>query len=251
VPELLAFVHEQHSLVGQSEVCAGPLPLIERAAAAMIELDATRQPLRERKRRDVAWTLVSQVRLGIAWQTFDLAVEREVFAIKDRLRPRNDFVAGTFRRRFEEVQQDRSFPRATLRPVLPSDVDGLERIQRALVRADRDYEQHASGVVELLQMAEGGLLPDADLRPQLALRLLHYVLVYRRFLERQWALEKQLRRKFGYSEEVPMKAHSTILSPPKALDWFETILGHRLQVGCQPGFDLLLGNHKRKLPLVA
>ncbi|MDH5491257.1 MAG: hypothetical protein OEY14_04835 [Myxococcales bacterium] len=254
VDSFMAYVHSSRALIGAAEACAGPPHMIERLSGILLDADPGRDAPIDARRLEIATRIATQIRLGIVWERYDLAIERHFFEARmdaGWLRPRNDFMR-------EQLESRRLAARgATLPPIerLPDALpDASELARPAELRAalEGGARRHASletvgEIARLIGHDEGALPLNAEADPiALARDVASYLWVYRAFVGELWSQERRLRVLLEYDTSVPLRCTGTILPLPRALRWFEALTGHRLD--CQPGdrFELALRSHRRR-----
>ncbi len=251
--EFGALLREKGSLLGASEVCAGP-PAMIRAATRAIVSPASRPGVAvEARRARLAEILAEQMRVGVAWELFDLAHERAFFEGNPAgtLKARNDFLRRRFELRRLELQNDTTLPIATPAPRLPGVGAIGDELALALRRHSECPIRDLPSARRALAFGEGAASLPGPAVDQLVGRLAGYVEVYCEVWRIQWKLEGEARALLGYDPEVPLKPNPIIISAPRWLDWAETILGHRVRVEAPPTCALSLKNHLRTLDWLA
>jgi hypothetical protein len=72
-----------------------------------------------------------------------------------------------------------------------------------------------------------------------------YLVTFREFVRAQWALERELRKLLDLAVDAPVHLHATALPKPKALGWYEAIIGHSVRSEPSPNSGWILGNRLR------
>jgi hypothetical protein len=253
---LMNYVHKNRSLIGASEVCAGPTTLIERVTNTLLYRTSESVPVTkdEERRLAMATKLANQVRLGMVWEHYDQRSEHQFFQKRIHpgwLRPRNHFIGKQIEERIPFVSQTKPTETQQLIAAIPKETgtETYQLLNLALLAAhQRTAHEHVTAHIERLCTHNEGALPFTEhANPQeIALDIAVYLGVYRAFLGALWKEERELRLLLGYDIHVPLRCTSTILPLPKTLHWYEALLGHRLE--CKPTdyFALGLENHRRK-----
>jgi hypothetical protein len=240
----LAFLDEGRYLLGTREVCAGPPNLLARVSAAMLgggEAVAAAPPARVA----IARALALQLQVGLVWRLFDRDIERRLLLGEvgwQSLRPRNAFLTRKLAERRAELE---AAPAVTDRLALP---DALDELTRARLRAALAGRPHADGdgVVALAErLLDGGegaiLLEEPVARARFARLFARYLVAYRVFVDALHALERDLRAHVGVGLDAPVKLDASVFPTPRALGWFELVLGYRLG---GPGASVLRNQHR-------
>ena len=247
----LEFIATERLLIGASEVCAGPPHMIARLTETLVR--GTSGPaLRDASRFLVARSLATQVQLGCAWELLDEALEREVLGwhAEGLLRPRNAYIAGRLADRAERLGAVDRVPHERVCSAVPRgsrgiDAEALVASVRACLASTGSDAEGAHVIAELLAHGEGALELAGGARELVARRIAAYLAVYRRLVGALWALELGLRAELGYPLDAPIRLHVAVLPAVRGLDWFEAILGHRLECTPLDGAEVRFRNHHR------
>ncbi len=235
-----AFVHQHGSLIGASEVCAGPIHHIHQLTQRFVHgapaeperrLAAPPTPLR-RERVELAVVLAEQVQLGVVWEVLDEHTERALLlagAAPRPLKPRTAYLRDRLASRAVELLQ-----RAAPRPAaLASSPAAAAHPALAAVLAAPDAppasEQEVEQLRALLAFGDGAILlsePELDEHARLFAGVLRR---HRLFVEAQWRLELRLRGALGYPAGAGFQLNPMLIPRPRTLEWFEVFTGHRLQ----------------------
>ncbi len=248
---LMHFVHKRRALIGAGEVCAGPPAMIARACDELLEGYKTGDPQHvSAERVQLARGLTEQIQLGRVWEAYDLAVERMILTgnWRSQLSFRTRYLQGELERRSFDACRPGILPEPTLAPRLPGGLELDERIQRTLTFTAADLVVPSRVVADLVARREGAMFLPEDKTASLAARVCHYAMVLQSFLRVQWENELQLRRLLGLSSQQAMKASAQVMPPPQAKRWLEATLGHRIEYGAPPNFDITWASHRRKIP---
>lgn len=253
VETLLDLVRERKLLVGAGEVCAAPPALIARVTETLINgVPGVKADL-DPQRLATARTLTLQVRVGIAWRLFDLTSERGLLVDeigRKRLGPRTKHLARMLDERAEQIEVASTVREEIQLPLALSAEAGAEL--RSSMRWDEGDEARRATerrIEELLDHRVGAIEIDAAAGGLFARRFATYLTAYRTFIRVLRDLELQHRRLLGYPEDVPVKLSGAIFPIPKALSWFERILGHRLRPSESNGDALEMRNLERAVPV--
>lgn len=254
----LEIAHRSGALLGASEACAGPSRLIERVTEVFLRPLEDVPPLDDEARLLIARGLAKQIALGVAWELFDSAIERELLldrGLVARMTPRNPFMERRLATRVEELTNAEELAGVeNAEQALPTNIDpdDLETLRGRMQSAgqphalEEDAASHA--FEELIARGEGGMLcEDRSDRAQLACRLGAYLPVYSGFLSLLWRLETALRTQLELSTDSPMKLNKMILPSPRALGWWEAVLGHRVESTAAFHPQVVVRNHRRSV----
>ena len=253
VKNLLTFVKEQRSLIGASEVCAGPPKLIVRVSDVLVNGMPTGAVALPLERVSIARLLSLHVQVGIAWELFDLESEKR-FLIDEigraHIRPRNAFIERKLDERIDELSRGAGSIGVAL-PELPETLatDARKRLETVLQEPceNGSYARASEVIGQLLSYSDGAVeltLPSAD--AVVAASFARYLVTFREFVCVQCAIEQELRTRLGFTVEASIKLHPTVLPKPKGLDWYEVVVGHSLRSDLAPSARWTLGNHHRK-----
>jgi hypothetical protein len=241
---VLQFVRESGALIGASEVCAGPLHLIGRATEVFLHGRSSARV--SEARLAIAETLAMQVRIGLGWELFDAATERQLLLEllpRPLLQPRTSIILRALDERLvalAALQNVATWEQAAtaIPEVVPPTADrqaadSLRTLFRSGGAAASSTARSQALLLELLGEARPALeLTDASLRPSLAWLLAGYLEVYRATVGTLYLGELSLRTRLGYPTAAPMKLSSLIFPFPKTVRWLEALLGHWLR--CTP-----------------
>jgi len=249
VETLLGLVKERKLLVGAGEVCAGPPGLIARVTEALIHGRPESKGDVNPVRLTTARTLAVQVRVGIAWRLFDLAAERALLIDEigtKGLTPRTKHLTRMIDERIGELDM---LPRITgeigLPETMPAEASSRLRSAMDTNPANETRSRTAGRIEELLDHGDGAIKIDASARPVFAQLFAGYLDAYRTFVHVLGDLERRHRHCLGFPADVPVKLGGAIFPVPKALCWFERIVGHRLRPSESDSEALELRNHDR------
>ncbi len=253
VENLLAFTHERHLLLGASEVCAGPPPMIRQATQALLNgAAAPFAPDSVSREQRLATAIARQIVFGLSWECYDIATERSL--LRDlsgplEATPKNDYIRLRLQRRTQELSAADS-PRGVLLPKLPSDAAYDAMSQQALrLLAKAPAPRLVSLLLDVLRCEDGAIvLPEAS-RQRFAERVAEHLEVHRTYLLASWGQERLARAELNLSPETPLKPNAVVLPKPRTEDWFEAVLGHRFRFGAQPDFGVVAQNHCRSIAL--
>lgn len=254
VESLGRFIKETRALIGESEVCAGPPHLISRVSEALLQGGTTTTPGQDlRDRIAIATALSHQVGLSIAWELFDVAIERRLLCeelARDVLHPRTEIVRRDLDRRLVEVADPKRSPLlASAAAAVPPEAPTAEALADLLGSGGARHSasaQTAQTVAEILARDEGALqLLESSRRDPVARCIAGYFLTYRSVLIALFTQEQRLRVLLGYALDAPMKLNGVVLPAPKCMRWAEMLLGHKLR--CVPGLtpEMALSSPRR------
>jgi hypothetical protein len=251
VEGVLELVREERALIGASEVCAGPPKLIRRTTEVLLHGRPGACSGGDEERVAIARRLFQQLVLGLAWVTFDHAVEAELLGLTGEvLTPRNRFIEHEALARIAELGHEGA---AWLRPGGRLLEEIPARLRAPVVLA---IEGHDTGCGRFEARAELERLhePDASalyLRDrvfvsEIAARFASYVDVYRALWSSQWQLESELNRLLGRPASISASMGTLAVPRPRAWRWFETCLGvrARLDVATMPPTVRVRRRHK-------
>ncbi len=241
-------IEARRALVGASEVCAGPAPLIARATAALLSGEGAGQ-LDEPARAERALLLATQLRLGLAWRTFDATWEADLLAgpDADALVPANAFMQ---RRREDRRAKLDAGSRSLASDVLGDDLPEryVESARASFAAGPGEGAPSALSAVLLLAMehqSDAALRSPAERRPALALRIADYLQRRNGVARAVCELEREIRRVSGWQVDVPVKLNALVLPPGNSPSWIDAVLGHRLVLPPADEAGLRLANHHR------
>ena len=226
----IKFVHDQRLLIGQSEACAGPPPMIEKASRAVaIRADAaTAAPP---WRHDVARILTDQIRLGIAWELFDRITEQRFLLEGDRhqrLDTKTGVIARALAARIELLLESETIPSDAALNALPLALDASKAIAEHLRGAPRADDPLLGVLIPLVGDRHCAIrLSEEDITVA-AQRFARYIRVYHAFAHTLAALEVALRDALSLETAAPIKLSGMIMPHPRTLRWFEAAFGHKL-----------------------
>lgn len=266
VAGVMQHVRKTRALHGASEVCAGPLPLIERTTDVLLRGQSDRRV--PDARVAIAAALTQQVRLSIAWEIFDGACERALLLghLHDiEWMPRTTIVRRALTTRIDEL---RAAPRvftiagalqalpgaggaallAGVRTAYASLLSGAAAAPQDTARAD----DSAQTLAELLARDEGAIaLASGAPRDPIAAHLAGYFSGYRATLAALFAEELRLRQLLGYDARPPLRTNGVLFPAPRTLRWAEMLLGHWLR--CTPTAQpaIIVSNPRRVVTLIA
>ncbi|MBX3245975.1 MAG: hypothetical protein KF901_02195 [Myxococcales bacterium] len=225
VEELLSFAHGSGALVGASEACAGPPPMLARATEVLIHGRPDARPLEDPARVEVASLFRRQIEIGMAWERFDVALEAEAAEVVMRGQPRSSFYA----RQLEARRAAPPKPRDPAAPALPRDLDlTLAGPLRDALGRDAASPETLASLRGLDENGAGAVVLEAADRASLLAMLASYLEVQAVVAEALFALERDLRDALGVTREPPMNLHATIFPRPTSLHWLQTALGVRV-----------------------
>lgn len=239
-----AFVHnvlDQRALIGASEVCAGPLPAIERMTEAFFG-SSTEGGLVEvpQRRVDLARALCRQIVLGLMWEIIDRAAERRVFfSHMDGIVPRNRFIEEAFAARAQESARDaaQSSAGVSLHLLAPELREELEPLVAWLsdVPLSPSEEPAVQTLRRLIANGQGGLVVRDDRIDEVARGCLAYLRAHRGFWNAAIDLEGEVRRLLSVDDAPQtIKLNGFLFPHPHALRWVEASLGHTLVATAGP-----------------
>lgn len=253
------FVHARGSLIGASEVCAGPAYHMN--ILTQLFMDGRPSGLRRAlanaavgpERIRLAELLVQQVQLGLLYEVCDERFERVL--LLERGAPRvlptqTAFLADRLAHRADELLALPPPRRGSLAPHLPRGTDDA-----ALATAIADIEgamasrEEAAPLLAVLEAGDAAVRLSPLLRLEYAGRLTALLRTYRLFVRAQWRIEQELRRVLGYSNEPGFLLNSMLCPRPRSLEWFDVFTGHTLQWGLGEHQPVTLRNHRREVVL--
>lgn len=244
---LMDEVHERELLFGASEVCAGPLNLIERAAVALVDPgDGEAPEPSPRVRR--ALLLAAQLRVGRSLAAADHALERWLLdaAASGELRPRNDYMTRAIEARRSELA-DRPAS-IEVGPLVPAGfrADLLDPLRATDERVAA--ERLGPMIGEALGYPEDAALHPSDaLREAVVARIVGHLDRRRAAIGAQWRLEMALRETFERSLGDALRLNALLAPRVGAGRWIDAILGHRVEMSVSDDPSITLRNHKRSL----
>lgn len=231
VDNFLNLVDEMDALLGASEACAGSPPMIRKAVTALLEGSSDIHVELDPSRLDIARCLALQVQLGVFWHMYDRVHEWSLIRgeFNEHLSPFNNFLERkieTARNNMDETALPR--PESS---VLPMALD--EQLRQRFVVALNDaadaqtLEEDQCLSTELLNEPDSAIQYSGPIEP-FALRVANYLNTYRLFKDELSKLELVLREYLGYSSDTPIRLGAAVYPTPRALPWYELILGRRL-----------------------
>lgn len=247
--QLLAEVFDRELLFGASEVCAGPLNLIERASVALVTSDAAgTEPSTPRAERAVL--LATQLRVGTFSTAEDEAFERELLSlVRDgSLRPRNDYMRRAIERRSEELAARPLTPNREL--TIPEDAcpEILTELRSATSDPEGFDRRCRDPIVEALaHPADAALEVTPAVRSRLIEETVRYLARRRATIRVQWRLEMALRATFRRRLEGALRPNALLLPSGGAGRWLDAALGHRIEMRVDPEPAVRLWNPKRSI----
>ncbi|MDH5674073.1 MAG: hypothetical protein OEZ06_18090 [Myxococcales bacterium] len=261
---LLSLVKEERYLVGASEACAGPPHLLRRVTRAFVEGPPRPPEAIEARRLAVARLLGRQVELGICFGLFDRQVEHALFFGSpgtERFAPRTRFLRDKVAERQRQLlEADTPLPRSPL----PAGLDaGTAHSLETVMAACFDRTAHVFGntpiIESLLAHGESAIVIPSEQRASLAQSFAAYLEAHSAFQRALTQLELQLRAQLGPWLTPPsgpddrgqtaVALNPAIFPLPRALPWFEMIVGHRLHEEAGPDPKRVLRNQHRSVPL--
>ena len=228
---MVDFIHQQRLLHGESEVCAGSPPLIEKVAHLLLE-GLAGAPLPASPRPALADVLADQVVLGVAWELFDGCAEEALLARLEGVRARNAFMVdrladGLLRVRAASPTPPEAAARALdlLPPPLRAPLASAVRLHAG---APLSTTPATPALEALAALGEGALLPGPALAAELARRFATWLPVRSSVQRAQHELERKLRRLLALDERAPISPSGLMMPASRALAWYEAVLGHAL-----------------------
>lgn len=227
----LSLIAETQALVGAGEVCAGSPPMIRNACTALIEGSPEHAAALPGQRLIIGYRLALQVELGIFWRLYDRHHYRQLLAGPDSacLQPFNKFLtdlAGT--EAATAALAGMNLPVGDRLPVALSPACRT-RLGAALT-GDADPELWQPDFDTVLRLLEepGSVVGYTGDKVQFAKQAARYAHAFRSFRQEISAQEAELRAVLGYDPDTPVHLGPLAFMPPKALPWFERVVGIRL-----------------------
>lgn len=245
-----AFVAERGSLIGASEVCAGPPHNIRVLTRFFVQGgEARTSTTLEPMRLALARGLADQVRLGVAWAVFDELTERALLLDGNARRPlscRTSYLADRLEARAAELLAKRAPASGQLAALVPS-LEAAAGLGAALAEPERELATASELAVlsRVLELGDAAITLTVEQRPAIAHRLANLLGRYRLLVQTQWHLERGLRAALGYSAEAGFALTPILCPHSRSLEWLDVLTGHHLE--CSPGerTALTLRNHRR------
>ncbi|MBK7536270.1 MAG: hypothetical protein IPI49_13045 [Myxococcales bacterium] len=251
------------SLIGASEVCAGPPHHIRMLTRRLVhggDRDqapapgaAAEQPTGPTAvpplRLALAQLLAEQVQLGLAWAVFDEFTERALLLEGDAPRPlicKTAFLADRLQGRASELLA-RPAPRTRgLASMVPERAfTGRLAVTLSTPQIDLPSASELGVMQHLFSHGDSAISLDDDARARMASRLANLLCRYRLLVQTQWHLEQALRGALGYPLDAGLALGSLLCPRPRSLEWLEVLTGHRVQCTPGPRTELTLRNHRR------
>lgn len=253
------FVQQRRSLIGASEVCAGPAyhmniltQLFMEGRPAGLRRPLAAAPVSAQRVR-LAELLVQQVQLGIVYEVCDERFERALLLDGAAARPlptRTSYLADRLAQRADELLAVPAPRRESLAPHLPlGGADAALRAAVADIEGTIASAEEAAAVLSVIEAGDAAVLLPAELRHEYARRLTALLRTHRLFVRAQWRLEQELRQVLGYRVEVGFALNSTLCPRPRALEWFDVLTGHTLQWSPSEHQPVTARNHRREVVL--
>lgn len=231
VDSFLNLIDEMDALLGASEACAGSPPMIRKAVTALLEGSSDIQVEIDPLRLDIARCLAIQVQLGVFWHMYDLVHEWLLIRgeFSQHLSPFNNFLE----RKIETTRNklDETAPPRPVISALPEALD--EQLRQSFVDALNDaadeqiLEEDLRTNIEMLNEPGSAIEYNGPIEP-FARSAANYLNTYRLFKDELSKIELDLREHLGFSLDKPIRLGLAVFPNPKALPWYELILGCRL-----------------------
>jgi len=227
----LNLIDETGALVGASEACAGSMPMIRKACTALLEGIADTCVELDPLRFDLARCLALQVRLGSFWYLYDRfhLWSLVVGEYRNQLIPFNRFLERKIE--YAGSTLTKHLPPKANSAMLPSTLDAkLRKTLAAALNNTADpqiLQQDLHTVTELLNETDNAICYNGDTE-LFAINIANYLNAYRLFKAEISRVELELRKHLGFSAEPPILLGTAVFPSPKALHWYELILGRKL-----------------------
>ncbi len=256
VPEFLAFIKERRSLIGASEACAGPPVMIVKTTTMLLHGDSTAEIIHDTARLAIARALATQLALGVVWELFDAAVEKEVLIgfppgepSPLSFSPRNVFMTRALKRRKAEMDTSDAciaHGSAALLSIPDVSQEDIEALKNAMSRYGDGTEIHGELSV-LLAHGDGAL--DCASADMVVSRFAQYLRAYAAMIRTIVNIETTLRGHVDRALNLaaPIKLNGHMFPKSKALYWFESCFGHKIRYTIHPQVALELHNHHRRV----
>lgn len=226
---LLDYISRNRSLIGASEVCGGPPVMIKKVTSVLFgegwyepfPLDPVRAP--------VARLLAKQVRLGVAWELYDLACEYALLRIGEsasHLHPRNSFIGTKLAARVELLSAKQNDP-----GIFGMHVALAKFLQHGDVRkrASIDSFDTHEKICDLVLGHNGAIDANHDFAETAATIFVDYVRMATQVISAQEALEREIRAILKHKEDARVHLNAHLLPSLRAGEWMEAILGLHLE----------------------
>lgn len=226
VDDLLAYTRETRALVGASEVCASPPPLLTRASEVLVHGRPDAPPLEDAPRLRVARIYRQQIQLGMAFELFNDAFERRILPRLRLGRARTAFFEERLEGRAVELRGREGFEgdvtSALPRELPPAVASSLRRT------LEGDRPRAVPGAADALAGDRGGIeFSSREDRRAAGDALIAYLDVYVAFAEALTSLEAELRTCLAFPAAPPVKLAKTVFPYATALELMESALGCR------------------------
>jgi hypothetical protein len=182
-------------------------------------------------RLDIARCLALQVQLGIFWDLYDAVHQWSLIRgeFRAHLVPTNIFLTRKLESALNELGEQE--PKRPLGDMLPAALDAQLKIKLAdalhEVADQKDVEEDLHTATELLN-EPGSAIRYTSKTASIAQRVANYLHTRRLIVAELSRLELVLRGYLGLSPEVPIRLGAAIFPTPKALPWYELIVGRKL-----------------------
>jgi len=235
VDSFMHLIDETGALVGASEACAGSPPMIRKACVALIERKTEDKIETEVKfdktRLELARNLALQVQLGTFWDLYDRVHLWSLIKgdYRNDLTPFNDFLL----RKIEHAGNDlaKMAPSKPICTVLPYALDSQIRQTLAAAlndTADIEFLQEDLNIAKDLLNEPGSAIQFEGNKELFVSSVANYLNTYRLFETELSKIEIELRGYLNYSSKPAIRLGSAVFPAPKALHWYELILGRKL-----------------------